>query len=283
MPDSRFASLTPLFAPRSVAVLGASSDPTRISGRPIAYMKAQGYQGALYPINPNRAEVQGLKAYASVADLPEAPDVAIVATGSTPRRDGFQTWRPGSPLDLSAGLQVVTAWDVLQGAEVGQSVAILDELGHYESIDVAEFLVESGRAVHHVTRFGLLGANLEMRWDIIGAPHLARLMRGDFTLYTRSMIVDVGPDSISVAPVDAAQSTVPIRVDTLVLMSGQVPDRTLQIDLEDAPFEVRVIGDASSPRLLQAAITEGQFAIRSLEPDWVRPKGLRYGITGSAI
>ena len=62
-----------------MAVLGASSDPTRISGRPIAYMKAQGYQGALYPINPNRAEVQGLKAYPSVADLPEAPDVAIVA------------------------------------------------------------------------------------------------------------------------------------------------------------------------------------------------------------
>ena len=65
---SRFAGLTPLFAPRSVAVLGASSDPTRISGRPIAYMKAQGFQGALYPINPNRAEVQGLKAYPSVAD-----------------------------------------------------------------------------------------------------------------------------------------------------------------------------------------------------------------------
>ncbi|HET7880979.1 MAG TPA: CoA-binding protein, partial [Acetobacteraceae bacterium] len=79
MPDARFAGLTPLFAPRSVAVLGASSDPTRISGRPLAYMKAQGFQGALYPINPNRAEVQGLKAYKSVADLPETPDVAIVA------------------------------------------------------------------------------------------------------------------------------------------------------------------------------------------------------------
>ena len=47
MPDARFAGLTPLFAPRSVAVLGASSDPTRISGRPLAYMKAQGFQGAL--------------------------------------------------------------------------------------------------------------------------------------------------------------------------------------------------------------------------------------------
>ncbi|MEA2771220.1 MAG: hypothetical protein QOD93_4182 [Acetobacteraceae bacterium] len=76
---SRFASLTPLLAPRSVAVLGASSDPTRIGGRPIAYMRAQGFPGALYPVNPNRTEVQGLKAYPSVADLPESPDVAIVA------------------------------------------------------------------------------------------------------------------------------------------------------------------------------------------------------------
>jgi acyl-CoA synthetase (NDP forming) len=76
---SRFAGLTPLLAPRSVAVLGASSDPTRIGGRPIAYMRAQGFPGGLYPVNPNRAEIQGLKAYKSVADLPEAPDVAIVA------------------------------------------------------------------------------------------------------------------------------------------------------------------------------------------------------------
>ncbi|MBN8929759.1 MAG: acyl-CoA synthetase [Rhodospirillales bacterium 69-11] len=82
MPDttgSRFSGLTPLLAPRSVAVLGASSDPTRISGRPIAYMKSQGFQGALYPINPNRTEVQGLKAYPTIGDLPEVPDVAIVA------------------------------------------------------------------------------------------------------------------------------------------------------------------------------------------------------------
>ena len=76
---SRFAGLTPLLAPRSIAVLGASSDATRIGGRPIAYMRAQGFPGALYPVNPNRAEIQGLKAYPSVADLPETPDVAIVA------------------------------------------------------------------------------------------------------------------------------------------------------------------------------------------------------------
>ena len=75
----RFAGLTPLLAPRSIAILGASNDPARIGGRPIAYMKAQNFQGAIYPVNPNRAEVQGLRAYPSVADLPETPDVAIVA------------------------------------------------------------------------------------------------------------------------------------------------------------------------------------------------------------
>ena len=79
MPEARFASLTPLLAPRSIAILGASNDPTRISGRPIAYMKSQGFKGAIYPVNPNRKEVQGLTAYPSVADLPETPDVAIVA------------------------------------------------------------------------------------------------------------------------------------------------------------------------------------------------------------
>jgi acyl-CoA synthetase (NDP forming) len=84
MPDaaSRFSGLTPLLSPRSIAVLGASSDPTRIGGRPIAYLKAQGFQGAIYPVNPNRAEVQGLQAFPSVASLPETPDVAIVAVGA---------------------------------------------------------------------------------------------------------------------------------------------------------------------------------------------------------
>ena len=67
-----------LLNPQSVAVIGASDDPTRIGGRPIAYMQGQGYQGKIYPVNPNRTTVQGLTAYPNVASLPETPDVAIV-------------------------------------------------------------------------------------------------------------------------------------------------------------------------------------------------------------
>ncbi|HWK44943.1 MAG TPA: acetate--CoA ligase family protein [Stellaceae bacterium] len=79
---SRFSSLTPMLAPRSVAMLGASSDPTRIGGRPIAYMLDQGFAGPIYPVNPKRDEIQGLEAYPSIADLPGVPDVAIVAVPS---------------------------------------------------------------------------------------------------------------------------------------------------------------------------------------------------------
>ena len=78
-PGGDRVGLDALLAPRSVAVVGASSDPTRIGGRPIAYMRARGFRGAILPVNPNRREVQGLTAYESVASLPEVPDVAIVA------------------------------------------------------------------------------------------------------------------------------------------------------------------------------------------------------------
>jgi acetate---CoA ligase (ADP-forming) len=74
-----FASLDALVRPRSVALIGASDEPARIGGRPIAYMREQNFRGAIYPVNPRRKTVQGLTAYASVPDLPEAPDLGIIA------------------------------------------------------------------------------------------------------------------------------------------------------------------------------------------------------------
>ncbi|RAI60903.1 acetate--CoA ligase family protein [Roseicella frigidaeris] len=74
-----FASLDALVRPRSVAVIGASDEPARIGGRPIAYMKERGFAGELWPVNPKRQTVQGLPAFASVEALPAAPDVAIIA------------------------------------------------------------------------------------------------------------------------------------------------------------------------------------------------------------
>ena len=65
--------------PASVAIIGASNDPEKIGGRPIRYMREAGFQGEIYPVNPTRDEVQGLRSYPSVEALPKVPDVAIIA------------------------------------------------------------------------------------------------------------------------------------------------------------------------------------------------------------
>jgi acetate---CoA ligase (ADP-forming) len=66
-------------SPRSVAVIGASDNPHKVGGRPILYMQRYGYRGAIYPVNPGRASVQGLRAFSRLEDLPESPELAIVA------------------------------------------------------------------------------------------------------------------------------------------------------------------------------------------------------------
>jgi acetate---CoA ligase (ADP-forming) len=71
--------LDALMRPRSIAIIGASQDPTKIGGRPVELLRRYGYAGQIYPVNPKAAMVQGLQAYPSVAALPEAPDLAIVA------------------------------------------------------------------------------------------------------------------------------------------------------------------------------------------------------------
>ena len=52
-----------LMSPNSVAIIGASSDPNRISGRAVRYLLEGDYTGRIYPVNPKRDEIQGLKAY----------------------------------------------------------------------------------------------------------------------------------------------------------------------------------------------------------------------------
>ncbi len=65
--------------PKSIAIIGASENPNKVGGRPVHYLDKFGFKGKIFPINPSRTEVQGYKCYNSLADLPEAPDMVIVA------------------------------------------------------------------------------------------------------------------------------------------------------------------------------------------------------------
>jgi acyl-CoA synthetase (NDP forming) len=76
--NTDFSALASMFNPKSVAIVGATDDPRAIGGRPIITMQQAGYQGKILPINPKRKDVFGIPCFASVADLPQAPDVALV-------------------------------------------------------------------------------------------------------------------------------------------------------------------------------------------------------------
>src|SRR5439155_926788 len=73
MPDLR-----PLFSPDSVAIVGASADTHTLRGRTTQFLIAHGYPGRIYPVTRSQPEVFGLRSYATVAELPEAPDLAVV-------------------------------------------------------------------------------------------------------------------------------------------------------------------------------------------------------------
>lgn len=71
--------LDALMRPRSIAIIGASQDATKIGGRPVELLRRYGYAGRIYPVNPKASIVQGLQAFASIAEIPDAPDLAIIA------------------------------------------------------------------------------------------------------------------------------------------------------------------------------------------------------------
>lgn len=67
-----------LFLPKSVAIVGASTNLETISGRPLKLLKRYGFNGPVYPVNPKYESIEGFRCYPSLSSLPEPPDVVLV-------------------------------------------------------------------------------------------------------------------------------------------------------------------------------------------------------------
>lgn len=71
-------TLDNFFSPRGVALIGASPNPTKLSYGVLRNLTAYGYQGQLYPVNPNYPEVANLTCYPDIAAVPEPVDLAVI-------------------------------------------------------------------------------------------------------------------------------------------------------------------------------------------------------------
>ncbi len=73
-------NLDSLFDPKSVAVIGASDRPFSVGGTLRRNMRASGFAGHIFPVNPKYKALSGQPCFARVADLPEAPEMAVICT-----------------------------------------------------------------------------------------------------------------------------------------------------------------------------------------------------------
>jgi len=78
VPRGESVDLPELFAPRSVAVIGASNRVGSVGASLFRNILTAGFQGVVYPVNPSWKSVSGVRCYATVEELPEAPDLGVV-------------------------------------------------------------------------------------------------------------------------------------------------------------------------------------------------------------
>ena len=207
--------------------------------------------------------------YADVDDVvAEKPDFIVIACGSIPRDNGVQYGYPAEPVPGFDQPHVLSAIDLLTGAsgDLGKSAVVFDDVGHYEAIAAAEFLISKGLKVAFVTRFASVAPQLDhvTRVD----PAFRRFAeQGDFRLIVRGRIDAISRDSCTVRTLYRAEAE-EIPADTLVFINAKEPMRDLYDTLRERGFEkdrtLVIVGDARAPRDLHMAITEGHRLVRAI-------------------
>lgn len=164
---TRTSPISALLWPNSVTLVGASDDVTRIGGRPLRYLRESGFAGAVYPVNPKRETVQGVKAFPTVAVLPEAPDVAILAVPAA-----------------------ATVQAVRECAERGVKAAIVFSAGFAETDEAGRAMQDEMVGIAHASGMRLLGPNC------LGVFNSSIGFYGTFSAMLDSGLVTPGPIGI---------------------------------------------------------------------------------------
>jgi 2,4-dienoyl-CoA reductase-like NADH-dependent reductase (Old Yellow Enzyme family) len=193
-----------------------------------------------------------------------APDVLIIATGSSPRLDGRQHLSPGATVSGIDHPNVVSSHDVLMNGSDrnwGKNALVFDDVGHYEAVAAAEALIGRGICVTFVAAHGSFAPKLEAY--LSAQPALERLARGNFRLITNGRLAAVHDDHAVVAYRYGGDS-MRIEADTVVFVSHNACNRELIDNMGTWAGKIVAVGDVRSPRFLQTAISDGHFAARGI-------------------
>ncbi len=206
-----------------------------------------------------------LGTYIEAADIKAiAPDVVIIATGSSPRMDGRQMFVPGLIARGMDRSNVVSSHELLLAGKSrnwGSAALVYDDMGHYEGVAAAEFLIERGVAVTYATGHSSFAPKLAA--SLSTEPALERLAKGDFRLMTYASLLNVEERHATLV-FRYGGASIDVLADTVVFVSHNAPNRDLLDTLDGFTGMVIPVGDVRSPRYLQTAIREGHLAARSI-------------------
>ena len=98
------AQCNALLTPKSVAIVGASPKPGSFGNDVVQVLRSGGYEGAVYPVNPNYESIEDLKCYPKVGALPEAPDLVVLAVAGVRVEAAFDE-------AIAGGAKAITIFD----------------------------------------------------------------------------------------------------------------------------------------------------------------------------
>jgi 2,4-dienoyl-CoA reductase-like NADH-dependent reductase (Old Yellow Enzyme family) len=200
-----------------------------------------------------------------VAEL--APDEVIIATGTSPRTDGFQLSKPITPIPGHDLPHVFTAWDVFgfggRAVLVGPAV-VFDDTGTFEAISVADALLEAGLKVTMIGRNESIGANLPYPPATVAAAR-ERLMSADFDFIGGHCLHGITPTEVTIG-VPFTERVRSIAARTVVLVTYGHPNRELAEWLagETHPFTIHLVGDVTGTNGIMPAIHQAAATSRAI-------------------
>lgn len=135
------------FKPSSLVFLGASSDPRKWGWRVLNNILTGGFQGNVYPINPNRDEILNRKVYKCVADVPEVPDLAIILV---------------PPQDIVIAIQECVNKGIKAGVVITAGFAEIGEKGVALQTEMIEIAGKGGMRLIGPNCFGILSPSARL-------------------------------------------------------------------------------------------------------------------------
>jgi hypothetical protein len=184
-----------------------------------------------------------------------APDEVVIASGTTPRGDGFQVSTPAVTLPGFDLPHVYSSWDLLgfgNPVKMQGPAVVFDDTGTFEAISAVDVLLKAGLPVTLVSRLSGIGETLPYPPVTAGAAR-ERLMNGDFDFIGDHYLRSISEEEVEIG-VLFTERVRRLPAKTVIMVGYNEPNRGLAVELADSGVPVHLIGDVRGRNSIMTAI-----------------------------